>query len=258
MGPLDRIHRYLHANAGVRMRDAVDLGVVTHYTRTAMDPSDNVILAHWDDSAQLASSLSEARARVQHRGGRTNVRLIRELFPRLTSSLVLAGFREVKREPLLVCTLEQFQPAGAVSGLAVVTLTSESPLEAVQQGLDVNERGFDLEYTGSATEELAATYRSTLITARAFVARLNGEISAGGMFHAPLDGVTQFSGITTLTPYRRRGIAAALTTVMVETAFDAGVDLVYLAAANEPARRVYERLGFREAGTLLVYDNAGH
>jgi ribosomal protein S18 acetylase RimI-like enzyme len=254
--PLDRIHQYLHANARARNRDAEDFGVVTLYLGTAMDESDNVVLANTDDPGALLEALAEARDRVNAHAGRTNVRLIQEQFPNLASAIESTGFRQRKREPLFTCTREQLRPADAVPGLTIDTLTSMSPLAAIQETLDVNERGFDPGYTASATEQQAANFRRTLVTARAFTAHLNGETVAGGMYHTPLDGVTQFSGIATLEPYRQRGIAAALTTVMIETAFAAGVDFVYLAAANAPARRVYERLGFQSAGMLLVYQDA--
>lgn len=252
---LDRLHTYLHANAGVRARDVVDLDVVTLYLGTAMAASDNVALMREDDDARLAGSLALARARVRERNGTIHVRLIEEVFPRLASAMTPLGLRQVKREPLFVCTPATLLPTSDILGLTFVTLTSESQLHNVQQELDTNERGFDPGFTGFASTDQAERFRSTLVTARAFTAHLNGEAVAAGMFHTPLDGVTQISGIATLAPYRRRGIAATLTTFMTQTAFNAGVDLVYLAAANEPAQRVYERLGFREVGTLLAYDD---
>ena len=46
-------------------------------------------------------------------------------------------------------------------------------------------------------------------------------------------------GITTLEPYRRRGIGAYLTAYAARTAFSLGVDLVFLSTSNPAARRVY-------------------
>jgi len=60
-------------------------------------------------------------------------------------------------------------------------------------------------------------------------------------------------GITTLAEYRRQGIGAALTAAMTRAAFDSGVEVVFLIAANEAARRLYERLGFRTVAKLLEY-----
>ncbi len=255
MTTIMRLHTYLNANARVRARDVVHLGIITLYQSTVTDPRDNVILVHEDDAGRLAGPLRQARASVQERGGRAHVRLIEEMFPHLSTALTSLGFREVEREPLLICTPEMLRPASNAPELTVATLTRESPLRDIQQELDINERGFDPGFSGSATAEQAERFRSTLDSARAFTAHLNGKAVAAGMFHTPLDGVTQLSGIATLAAFRRRGIAAALTTFMTQTAFDAGVDLVYLAAANETAQRVYERIGYRQAGMLIRYDD---
>lgn len=256
MTSLKRIYTYLHANARERARDVIEFGIVTLYRGTVMDARDNVVLANEDDAAVLSGPLMQARASVQERGGRTHFRLIEELFPHVSSAMTLLGFREVKREPLFVCTPESLRRASSVPGLTVLTLTSESPLRDIQQELDINGRGFDPGFVGSTTLEQAERFRSTLATARAFTAHLDGEAVAAGMFHTPLGGVTQLSGIATLAAFRQRGIATALTTFMTQTAFAASVDLVYLAAANEPAQRIYERIGFREVGTVLVYEDA--
>jgi predicted GNAT family acetyltransferase len=177
------------------------------------------------------------------------------MFPQLSPALTSLGFREVEREPLLICTPEMLRPARNAPDLTVATLTRESPLRDIQQELDINERGFDPGFSGSATAEQAERFRSTLDSTRAFTAYLNGEAVAAGMFHTPLGGVTQLSGIATLAAFRERGIATALTTFITQSAFDAGVDLVYLAAATGTAQRVYERIGYRQAGTLIRYDD---
>jgi predicted GNAT family acetyltransferase len=67
------------------------------------------------------------------------------------------------------------------------------------------------------------------------------------------NGVTELVGITTLGPFRRRGIAASLTAYMTDQALAHGATTVFLTAANEPAGRVYERVGFRFEGTKVVY-----
>ena len=69
----------------------------------------------------------------------------------------------------------------------------------------------------------------------------------------PAGGVAELVGIATLGPYRRRGVAASLTTYAAQTAFTLGVDLVYLSTTNPDARRVYERLGFQPCAVQLTF-----
>ncbi len=255
MRTLDRIHNYLHDNARTRAIEVVPFGSVTLYLGTVISEHDIVALVNDNDQKRLALSLANARTRVEMSGGQTHVRIVEELFPAVPPIVDALGFREVKRERLLTCTPDILQPARDVHGLTFVTLTSDSPLGDVQLELDINERGFDPDFRGLATEQLAARFRSTLDTARAFTAHLDGEAVAAGMFHRPINGVTQCSGIATIETFRRRGISSALTTHMTRIAFESGVDLIYLAAANDAALRVYERIGYRQVGTLIVYDD---
>jgi ribosomal protein S18 acetylase RimI-like enzyme len=58
------------------------------------------------------------------------------------------------------------------------------------------------------------------------------------------------SSIGTRPPWRGRGYGALVTAIAVMEALDAGSDLVHLAVElhNDPARRLYERLGFETVG----------
>jgi ribosomal protein S18 acetylase RimI-like enzyme len=61
------------------------------------------------------------------------------------------------------------------------------------------------------------------------------------------------SGIGVLAPFRRRGIAGALTTFASAWLFGAGATLLHLDPHDDRAARVYQRLGFREAPGFRVY-----
>lgn len=63
------------------------------------------------------------------------------------------------------------------------------------------------------------------------------------------DGVAELVGIGTLAAYRGVGIGAAVTAQLAAVARARGDDLVFLAAADDTATRVYERVGFRVVGT---------
>jgi predicted GNAT family acetyltransferase len=70
--------------------------------------------------------------------------------------------------------------------------------------------------------------------------------------HQPAGGVTEIAGVGTLPSARRRGLAAAVTSELVRDAIDRGIEVVYLAAADDDVARVYHRLGFRRIATALV------
>jgi ribosomal protein S18 acetylase RimI-like enzyme len=69
--------------------------------------------------------------------------------------------------------------------------------------------------------------------------------------HQPLDGVSEIVGVGTLPAFRRRGIAAAITALLIEDALRQ-VDTVFLSAGDEDVARMYGRLGFRRIGTACI------
>jgi predicted GNAT family acetyltransferase len=77
------------------------------------------------------------------------------------------------------------------------------------------------------------------------------------MYTAPLDGLTELVGGTTLEAYRRRGIGAAMVAAAAADAFGRGVEIVLLTAASEHASGVFQRAGFRLYGTGLAYVDEG-
>src|SRR3712207_1878245 len=140
----------------------------------------------------------------------------------------------------MVCTPQTYCPAPPVPGLTMKVLSADSALADIREGLDVNALGFDPQAARSTDAE-AQAFRSGLTASRAFTALLDREPAGAGMFNPPHDGVTEVVGVATLEQFRRRGVAASLTAYATRLAFEQGVEVVFLGAADEHAGRVYER-----------------
>ncbi len=222
---------------------------------TSGDIESNVAIPRMPPSDAIEQGWHEAlRAAFASQGRTPAIQWIADFAPHLASTLQTVGFSEYQRETLLVCTPETRPPTLApVAGLTFVTVTDTSPLDEVQENLDVNEFGFDPAMAQPTTEEQAETFRATLQSARLFTARLHGRPASAGMYTAPVAGVTELVGIATLELYRGQGIAAALTAHMASSAFAQGCDLVFLWTANPAARRAYARAGFQPVGEVLTY-----
>ncbi|MFE3329487.1 GNAT family N-acetyltransferase [Streptomyces sp. NPDC059176] len=82
----------------------------------------------------------------------------------------------------------------------------------------------------------------------------DGTPLAVGHYH-PAHGTTEIGGIGTLPTARRRGLAAAVTTALVNHARDHGVNTIFLAYAEDVVARIYARLGFRPADSTLLIAN---
>lgn len=188
-------------------------------------------------------------------GGHTQeptLQFIEEVFPHLAPVLISSGWSEKERSSVMICTPETYQSAPEVLGLRFTTLSSASALEEIRAGLDTNALGFNPQASRATLQE-AEEFRQTLILSQAFTAHLHEQPVAAGMFTEISNGWTELVGITTLEPFRRRGIATALTAYIAQQAFQQGATHPFLIAENEQAGRVYERVGFCSSATWVVY-----
>jgi ribosomal protein S18 acetylase RimI-like enzyme len=86
------------------------------------------------------------------------------------------------------------------------------------------------------------------VTAVAFV----GDQPVGVGSHQPLGSVTEIVGVGVLPAFRRRGIAAALTSHLVADALKRHTRTVFLSAGDETVGRVYARVGFERIATACT------
>jgi GNAT superfamily N-acetyltransferase len=156
---------------------------------------------------------------------------------------------EFLRSAVFACTPATFRPAAEMPGLQFVVLSDQSTIAEIQEGLDANALGFD-PAAAPATEAEALAFRAELIASRAFTAKLDGQPVAAGMFNPPIAGIAELAGITTLEPYRGRGIGAAVTSEIAREAFAHGVEIAILRTDNPVAHRVYQRVGFQPVAIL--------
>jgi|1186.fasta_scaffold73555_2 ribosomal protein S18 acetylase RimI-like enzyme len=61
------------------------------------------------------------------------------------------------------------------------------------------------------------------------------------------------AGVGVLAEARRRGVAARMTSWLLEQGFTAGADFAHLHPDSDPAAAIYARLGFRETRGLDIY-----
>ncbi len=203
-------------------------------------------------SDDWATSLAALRSEFAARGRGPRFEFIEEYAPGRAPALRAAGFAEEARQALMVCTAPTYSPAPDVPGLALTEVTGASTLGEVRTFLTCQRRGFDPHDAGPPEGDVEHFLR-TVGAGRAFVAWLDGQPVGAGVYSAPFDGVTEVAGLATLEPFRRRGIATALTALAVRRALEQGVEVACLTAADERAGRVYERVGFARCATMLAY-----
>ena len=111
--------------------------------------------------------------------------------------------------------------APPIPGLTITTLTPDSPAEDLLACLTVQREGFGEIAGDPPTQDDVDDLRANLAEDGAFLARVDGVPAGAMMFTAPLDGLTELAGGTTIEAYRRRGIGAAMIAAAAAAAFDA-------------------------------------
>jgi ribosomal protein S18 acetylase RimI-like enzyme len=247
----ERIQAYIRATAAHR-KDVVPVAPFT----ALMHPRNPLsYLSFAVPDRPFGGDLTEPLARLvsafRERDRMPRFEYVEEFAPELAPALEDFGFELELRAPLMVCDRRSARAAAAVPGLRIARLRPESSLDEVTTLITTGRHAFGVQEP--ASDEDAEEDRSFLDRDISVLGYLDGKPAAVAHAMAPLDGLSEVGGIGTLTEFRSRGIAAAMTAEVTSLALNAGAELVYLTPGDEGAFRVYERAGYRVAQTMLFY-----
>ncbi len=254
---LDRIGQYQHEVA-VSTADPVQVGPFTSYDTTwgwsyAARPRPGH--EHLLDAAAL-------RAVFRHQQdlpGAAGVQWIEAHAPTLADLADSLGLG-VARSRLLAYDRDRAArlptPAGTDPAVTVRFVDPDEPgfdesRAAVAAGFDGTDRG-----DGEPVVETMRAYVRAGLT-RAAGAWASDGTAVGGGTHAVRGATSEVTGVAVLPSWRRRGIAAVLTDLLVRDAREHGAETVFLSAESEQVARIYERVGFRQVGVLCTATDLG-
>ena len=203
-----------------------------------------------DNATPSPTDLDELIAAYERHSRKPRIEYISNLAPTVEQALVDAGFEVEGRTPLMVCTGGSEQSLPTPHGIELLVPTTDEEIYGLIMAQ--NEAYGEEIYTPGA--EAIAGFRSSMADGMlAVLARdeATKEAAGGGVGTIPHDGITEIAGIGVRELYRRRGIAAALTTRLLQEAFAAGVTFPFLMAAAEAEERIYARAGFTTIGDIL-------
>jgi ribosomal protein S18 acetylase RimI-like enzyme len=204
------------------------------------------------------ADVDAVRARQRARRQPEAFEWVVQLTPGVEGATAAAGMR-ILHHPLM--HLDVFVPAPAPTDVEVVRVSPEDDLARFQAVAQV---GFDAPRTGAGRRDVrayeTAVASADLETVRVAQNRMRDGFStmAAAMIedrpvavgsYQPRDGVAEITGVATLPGYRRRGLAAAVTSALVEDARREDVRTIFLSADDDDVARIYARIGFRVVGT---------
>jgi ribosomal protein S18 acetylase RimI-like enzyme len=241
MGFDRRLQRYLRRSAA-RGREVVPCGPFEAF----FHPRDGLKFLNYAVPVEgQAVGIEEARELVSVFAARRRVprlEFVESEAPGLAAVLEAAGYELEARLDLMTCVPSSLRLPPGPAGLRLEVIEGE---HASARLLRATQRAAFGAPSEGGDEGMGASI--------GILATLDGEPAAGGVFTAPEDGLTELAGIGTLEPFRRRGIAAALTGALAAEAFSRGVETAFLTPGDDDTRRVYERAGFSARSVVLAY-----
>ena len=181
------------------------------------------------------------------RNRRPRLELIPQNAPALVEYLIAEGFQAEGSLPVMICTAKDLIRQ-ETSDFAISLATTEAQLREAAQ---VQNAAYG---EGPATPaDLARLQRTVAAGGAVVLARSleEGSPAGSGLFPTAYDGVTEIAAIGVLERFRRRGLAAAMTTWLTELAFQRGIDLPFLTPGHAAEERIYARCGYRRCCEVL-------
>ncbi|MGD0410056.1 MAG: GNAT family N-acetyltransferase [Candidatus Limnocylindrales bacterium] len=241
------IHAYLRASAR-RWRECEQIGpFLASYSRTSSNPYLNYAIP--DDGAEpSARDVTELIDAYVHRGLKPRLEYIPDLAPAVEPALIAAGFKAEGRLALMGFGPDDPGSAVVPAGIELVAPDSDGDLHAVR--LVQHEAYEEADQPGE--QEVRSLRRSLASGGGAVLARtVVDRIPVGAGEYTPIvDGVTEVTSIGVRPAYRRRGIAAAMTSWLARAAHASAATTLFL-MASEDEERIYARVGFVTEGRVL-------
>ena len=204
-----------------------------------------------DDGAEPTTDDVRALIEAFERRRRTpRLEYVPTVAPAVEAALLAAGFVVEGHYPLMTVSAETARDLPQPPGIALLLATTDDDLLAV-----ATVQSIAYEEPAAPTEHDVARLRGTLdgggIVALARDAA-SGEPVGAGMCSTPIDGVAEVAAIGVVPEYRRRGVAGALTALLVRAAIEAGIIAPFLMPATEEGGRIYTRAGFARVSEIMM------
>lgn len=228
----ERIQRYLRAVVATE-REPVPAGAFTLYLHPTerTHPFLNYAIPNAGAAPDDGSTLVAA---ARARGLVPRIEAIEPCAPWVRE---LPGFEIELEPPLMACS----SPVGLSSRAELVVVRAGSPHVAGLLAAQMEAFG-----EPPPSEERVARWNG-----RAVAALVGGEVVGGAAWTPVIEGLSEVAGVGVREPFRRRGIAGALTAEATRQAFAEGATLVVLSPGDDGAQRVYERAGFVTASRMI-------
>jgi GNAT superfamily N-acetyltransferase len=242
-----RIQSYLRVAAS-HQREAAQIGsFLATFSPSSDDPFLNYAIPN-DNAKPSPAEINALIVAYEQRSRQPRLEYVSQLAPEVEMALLDAGFCVEGNLPLMTCIPDSEQILPIPPGVELILPVSDRDLLAT---VAVQHEAYS-----APPPDAAAIDRLRISLAAGGIAVLvriiaTGEPVGAGICTVPSDGTTEIAGIGVRDAFRRRGVAGAIVSRLVQMAVAAGVEVPFLMAAHEAEARIYQRAGFAEIGKIL-------
>lgn len=241
------VQQYLRAIT-TRGRDTERIGpFLATFSRSSSNPFLNYAIPD-DDTEPSAHDVEQLISAYQGRDLRPRLEYVTTCAPRVETPLVAAGFAAEGRLALMTCRSGDERELPVPHGIELLRPQTDEELFDLRT---VQHEAYEDPEPPKRSDAkgVAANIRAGGMAVLGRVPETREPVGAGEYTPA-LDGFSELTSVAVRAPFRRRGIAAAMTAWLLRVAFDAGVVVPFL-MAEEAEERIYTRAGFRTTTRIL-------
>ena len=239
MRDIEHLQAFLRASAASG-REVVRAGPFQAF----FDPDDDMKYLNYavpdDGTSPTREDIEALRSAFRERDRLPRLEWVEEAAPAVVDALAAAAMQQELATPLMACARDE---------LRIPDVDVEIVPASAADALDV--RNMQRVAFGQPPVDSVSAETSE----RTLVGRVGGVLATAGSWTEVIGGVSEVAGIATAEPFRRRGLAGALTAAAAKAAFEEGAELCVLSPGDETALRVYERAGFSRVATMLHWSD---
>jgi GNAT superfamily N-acetyltransferase len=243
-----RIQNYIRINAS-RGRDLERVGP---FLATFSPHTDNQYLNYAIPDADARPTEEDANALAaafERRARKPRLEFLPGLAPAVEPALAACGYAVDDRLPLMDCPPDAVIDQPVPSGIELVVPDTDEEILGL---LTVQHEVYGNIHRPTA-DDVARHREAKAAGVLAVLARdlRTGEPAGGGLCDAVHDGIAELAGFAVAEKFRRRGIAAAITSHLTRAAHRAGAVTAFLTPGGPGPERVYARAGYKTSNEVV-------
>jgi GNAT superfamily N-acetyltransferase len=242
------IQAYIRRTAAAD-RDTEQIGpFLATFSRHSTNPFLNYAIPD-AGATPTAGDVAALATAYEGRGLIPRLEYLPKLAPDVETALLAAGFTVSDRLPLMACADGEAKARPVPADTELLAPVTD---QALREMLAAQREAFD-EAEPVGDVDVAHARRSLEAGGLAVLARdaATGEPAGGGICTPISAGVGEIAGVGVRPAFRRRGIAAAITSYLTAHAHRSGAETAFLTPAGKDEERIYRRAGFHTIDEIV-------